>query len=83
MDLDEAIKHLSFIKDNTKVSGKEAGQGIIAFGKILKQFNQLSPEEKKQFLIDGFRKMYNEDKSACEEFARRHPDSWLNKHIPK
>jgi hypothetical protein len=79
MDFNELIQCISSIKENVKVSGKEAAQGIKDFGKMIERFNQLSDKEKHQFLIDAFSNP--EIKEDAKEFALRHPNCVYNKYI--
>lgn len=83
MELNELIDGISTMQKYTLRSGAEVGEGLKAFAVLIERFNNLSDEEQKQFLIDGFNRMYKLDKDAIESFERRHPNSWLIKHIIK
>jgi hypothetical protein len=78
---EELSNCMSIIQKNTCCTAQEMGIGIKKFGKILEDFNQLTNEEKARFWIDVFSNIDN--KEACEEFARRHPNCSLNAFIPK
>lgn len=79
--MNELIECISNIKENVRVSGKEAAKGIKDFGIMLERFNKLSDKEKHQFLIESFSNP--EIKDGTKEFAMRHPDCVYNKYIPK
>ena len=77
----EYINLLSQSIDNIQSTPEEAGRGLKQFGKMLKDFNKLTHEEKARFWIEAFSDPNNKD--ACDSFVKRHPECSMGVFIPK